>query len=220
MEPLLSGIRQMRQYRFLLDVSKKDQQELAHIIQELKAKRSFARAIRTGLRLFWSLMQGQTDVLVEEFPWVVERLQSPLVQLQEQLDRIETKITVIEPPRLGSGGSVAPIPPQLSQLGNKLMPDPLDFDDARFETTVVQAQTTENLGANFRISMGKMNGEKGLVSLTLDDIEYGIATQQIPPHILELKRARMKTPPLQAKPIANADLKLSKPDLDDLEIDW
>jgi hypothetical protein len=87
---VFSNTPQQRQHRFILNMKRSDDQELDSIIKQLKARRSFTRAIRIGLLLFWSLMNGQTDILLREFPWVLDRLQTP--KLQEQLNRIEERL--------------------------------------------------------------------------------------------------------------------------------
>ena len=81
--------------KFWLDVSKRDERELAQQIVELKERRAFASSIRDAMKLFLDLKQGKVEVLCEMFPWVREAFQSapaaPVEQgLQEQITRLET----------------------------------------------------------------------------------------------------------------------------------
>ena len=80
--------------KFWLDVSKRDERELAQQIVELKDRRAFASSIRDALKLFLDLKQGRVEVLCELFPWVREAFQSAPVApaeqgLQEQIARLE-----------------------------------------------------------------------------------------------------------------------------------
>lgn len=80
-------------YAFWLDIKKSDEEKLSDDIELLKNKRSFAKAIRDGLRLILSLREGSVDVLLELFPFVKEKLQpSPMPSdddLKRRLDWME-----------------------------------------------------------------------------------------------------------------------------------
>lgn len=84
--------RQLRQFRFILNVANTQDAELSEIIRDLKSHRSFTKSIRIGVRLFWSLRNGKTDYLIQEFPWLIEHFESSLTDVQEQLSRIESKL--------------------------------------------------------------------------------------------------------------------------------
>lgn len=88
----MSRMVQQRQFRFVLDVAKHEHREIVEIIKNLKAQRVFSTSIRTGIRLIWDLRQGNTDVLLEEFPWIQDKLGVSVYDLQEQLDRIEKQM--------------------------------------------------------------------------------------------------------------------------------
>lgn len=227
MDPSSPNARQMRQYRFLLNVAKAEEQELSEIIRDLKSKRSFSHAIRTGLRLVWSLMQGRTDILVAEFPWVVEQLQNPLVELQAQLDRIETKL---------AKPLVEETLPSLSRQ------TPLNLEaDERLNLSVSQAKVLENPTFNMLISVASIDAT-GFIGLDVEVLEYGIKQGKIPAHFLEQKKAlqakrhsapqaltmiledTQPTIPIEvpdAKMIAGGNLALAAPDLADIDnLSW
>ena len=86
------------QFKFWLDVNKPDEYALAEIIADLKESKTFSKVIRDGIRLVWSLGQGNLDVLLALFPWVEDafyerfREQQPASDsaLQQHLARLET----------------------------------------------------------------------------------------------------------------------------------
>ena len=69
-------------YVFWLNLNKLDEHALAEKIGELKARRTFSRTIRDGIRLICDLRQGRTDVLAELFPWVLAEPQGLLLEQQ------------------------------------------------------------------------------------------------------------------------------------------
>ncbi len=87
-------------YLFWLDVNKEDEYAIAELIDELKEKRSFTRAIRDGIRLICDLRDGSTEVLFELFPWIRSELSQPErvgetpaeIAIREQLERVEKLI--------------------------------------------------------------------------------------------------------------------------------
>ncbi len=81
-------------FTFWLDMHKRDEAELAEIIEGLKQDRTFAATIRDGIRLICDLRAGRTDVLFALFPWVREAAQpvpanTTDARLQEQIARLE-----------------------------------------------------------------------------------------------------------------------------------
>ena len=81
-------------FTFWLDMRKTDEAELAETIETLKLNRTFAATIRDGIRLICDLRAGQTEVLLELFPWTKDTLQAGPVSaadthLQEQIKRLE-----------------------------------------------------------------------------------------------------------------------------------
>ncbi len=137
-----------------------------------------------------------------------------LAEVRHQNAQIQADVDYIK-------GTLSHAPPQQLPLFTPTPPpsSDLDLDDERFATTVIQAQTNEDMGANFRISMARLNGEQGLLKLPLADVEYGVQQGMIPPAILEKKRAAQPPQP-SAKPLAGASLALPTPDFDDLDLDF
>lgn len=96
---------------FWLDVAREDEHELADYVEDLKAKRSFAKTVRDGLRLMRDLRAGNIDVLCELFPMIAERFQpkataetSELAALVEQF-----KVMMVTRPAVPTLSSPMPI---------------------------------------------------------------------------------------------------------------
>lgn len=59
---------------FWLDIRKPAERWLEEQIEALKKQRKFSQYVRDGLRLMIDLSACKTDVLVELFPWIADRL--------------------------------------------------------------------------------------------------------------------------------------------------
>lgn len=70
--------RPRREFKFWLHMDVQEQSRLVEFIEYCKSKRAFARVVRDGIRLMWSLGEGDTTVLFELFPG----LRAQLVQVQ------------------------------------------------------------------------------------------------------------------------------------------
>lgn len=112
-------------------------------IEREKGARRFSRAIRDGLRLFWSLERGDLSVLFELFPHLRHQFTPGGGELIEQFQRMmmtQTTPTAVAPPQL-SGSKPMNVPKPISLA--------LDDDDLvvvkRVETSEDDArQITEN----------------------------------------------------------------------------
>lgn len=60
-------------YKFWLNLADDTEYTIAEICEYAKSKREYARLIRDGIRLLWDLRQGNTTVLSELFPWVLNQ---------------------------------------------------------------------------------------------------------------------------------------------------
>lgn len=67
--------RQRRLYKFWLNLADSMEYNVAEICEYAKSRREYAKIIRDGIRLVWDLRQGQTTVLAELFPWVLNQPQ-------------------------------------------------------------------------------------------------------------------------------------------------
>jgi hypothetical protein len=89
------------QVKFWLDLHKPEESELAELIADLKAQRTFSRVVRDGICLMVDLCQGNLDVLLALFPWVEDAFyerfaaQQPASDhaLQEQFAKLERLLT-------------------------------------------------------------------------------------------------------------------------------
>ncbi|MBL8118773.1 MAG: hypothetical protein JNJ78_14670 [Anaerolineae bacterium] len=94
----------MTRYRFAfwLDSHKPSEKLLHETINKLKADRQFASAIRDGLRLIVDLRAGGTEVLLELFPGIRERLNRQHDDLNRQHD-LSRQIDALEEILKGQG---------------------------------------------------------------------------------------------------------------------
>jgi hypothetical protein len=76
-------------FHFWLDMNKPEEAALAETIGELKSCRSFAQAVRQGIRLVVSLAQGDISVLELLFPQVVEGIYMAGVEAAKDEFRFE-----------------------------------------------------------------------------------------------------------------------------------
>lgn len=66
--------RRRKEFKFWLDLKKPNEIFLLSDIEDLKQKRKFTETCRNGIRIVSDLMNGNTDVLLELFPWVTDRI--------------------------------------------------------------------------------------------------------------------------------------------------
>lgn len=64
------------QHRFWLNANNESELQLIHDLKHFKSQRKYARLIRDALRLIFSLLLGDTSVLVELFPHIVASIQN------------------------------------------------------------------------------------------------------------------------------------------------
>src|SRR5690349_10416459 len=60
--------RPRKEFKFWLYHDRDDDSRLMEFIQYCKSTRQFAKVVREGIRLIWSLREGNTSVLFELFP--------------------------------------------------------------------------------------------------------------------------------------------------------
>lgn len=152
------------QFRFWLDANKPEQAEMGDKLDRMKAdkNKSFAAFIRNAIRLMLSLMAGETIVLVELFPHVVEAIRADATPTAgDSLEAIvrraikdeigQRELTPIE--AKPSGG--------LQQIGGLQKIQPPSFDDNEIELTVSKAKGDGNATQNFLNAMWGLQNKKG-----------------------------------------------------------
>lgn len=180
-------------FSFWLDINKRDEHNLIGIINELKAARRFSRAIRDGIRLVYDLSSGRTDVLIELFPWVLERHSfpaQPLISdaLVERVNRVEKLL--------------------LERNPSPVKANPSDLDDISSGIELKRAITDENPGYNIILS-GVSMGIAKVEDLTPEIIEYGIRKGRLPEsamHHLPSRPKALKVSLLDAPQFDDNDL--------------
>jgi hypothetical protein len=228
---VFSNAPQQRQHRFILNMKRSDDQELDLIIKQLKARRSFTRAIRIGLLLFWSLMNGQTDILVREFPWVLDRLQAP--KLQEQLNRIEERLNQSKLEAYPPLESLEPSQRYLNPATRSSEDDLLDKLEVRQKTAPPEVEK-EYYGwvLNWKLWLTNEDNNIDRCLLKFGDtaLQWGIRVGALPANALERQaqllaaQAKDEAPrPIpsvlgSAKPLAKAPQALPPPEELDLDL--
>lgn len=175
---MMSRYRPRKEVKMWLYTDKPDEEKLVGYVTYLKQTRKLAQAIRNGLRLLWSLGEGDTTVLFELFPHLEAQLASHFVpptppdsgDMQRQIEAavragIEKAMQnlpalpagrmVAEPAYKEVGGSISASAGIGSTLGTgKLMALPTFDDDDDMPTLVLSKSTkaTSN-GANLMSSM-------------------------------------------------------------------
>lgn len=152
----------MTRYRFAfwLDSQKSDEKLLHKTINKLKADRQFASAIRDGLRLIVDLRAGNTDVLLELFPGIRERLtdqqdiRKEIEALKELLKGQGNKPSAPAGGGTGGegsgGGGIRPL--KTPALAMPMMPV---FDDDS-ETIIIKKSTSTEASQNLLKSMSNL----------------------------------------------------------------
>ena len=83
------------QFKFWLRDNKSSERELGQWLDGLRSKRGMKPAIVKALRLYKSLLSGDTSVLIELFPNVVQKLKDDSIK-DNQLDTIARQSELIE----------------------------------------------------------------------------------------------------------------------------
>lgn len=161
----MSDKRTRHQLRFWLDVTKTEEDQLAEQVASLKKNRQFADYVRNGLRLMLSLAAGEVDVLIELFPWIVEKFNGQAVGLQvapapaasthELEKRIEYLQQLIMAQTSGTvlGKTAGPQPLAVRPLE---MPRFEEEDDEELELVLRPRADTGQSGLNFIHSVQKL----------------------------------------------------------------
>jgi hypothetical protein len=150
------------QYKFWLNIADDLEYHIAEICEYTKTQRSFAKTIRDGIQLIYSLRNGDLSILLAMFPWVKEALQPPPAP---QVDSpTVTEFTAILRRELEqlkpTQPALAATPPAIQQTsgGPKALAVPtfaapvFDDDDAG-DTIILRKDTSTDSGLNFVTSM-------------------------------------------------------------------
>jgi len=229
--------RRQIQCRFNLDLNKEDEHQLHEMIRSLKKKRSFMGVIRDGIHLILDLRQGQTDVLRELFPWVFE--QAVLINdgassegaLQRQLEELKL---LISQNRTLSATSLSPAIESEDdwmtvEISGKTSSEDYNptwnfhIHSARLVTGSYSQLAPEIIW--YGIRTGLIDVEATLKSglLTRQQIADGVKARKVDPARLpksvavEIERLPDNGGP---KKIAGANIGLSEPVFDDVELDF
>lgn len=108
-------------YTFWLDQSRAEDREAAELVEQLKERRGFARAVRNGIRLIADLEAGRVDTLLALFPWIADAIarRNPPADDGDLRAQIEQLKHIL----LQQGGIAAP-PPGYPTMKSTAQPPP------------------------------------------------------------------------------------------------
>ena len=141
--------------KFWLDLEKPDEEEINQMIDNYKRKRQFSRIIRDGIRLMWSLGQGDLDVLFELFPWVMDVFyQRALADYQPQDAALQQQLARLEKLLIEQGSvPIDQVPTGPKPLMMSPVPETVDDeDDSALLTLKKTASASKQASANFLAS--------------------------------------------------------------------
>lgn len=154
-------------FKFWLFKDKPEEYRLVEFINYCKANRKFASVVRDGIRLMWSLGEGDTSVLFELFPGLHAQLQ-PVQATPTPPDtgNLERQIADLKRLILEQGAISAPPPdyPQMKSLSagvgstlgvGKKMALPVFNDDDDGDTIVLNKSSKKSNG---EMLLGKILG--------------------------------------------------------------
>lgn len=147
-------------FKFWLFLDKDEESRLVEFINYCKTKRSFARVVRDGIRLMWSLGEGDTTVLFELFPGLHAHLQPvQTAPTPPDTSHLERQIADLKRLIMEQGAISAPpkdYPQMKSTIGvGKKIALPI-FDDDDLDTVVITKATGATNGENMMASFAKM----------------------------------------------------------------
>jgi hypothetical protein len=95
---MMSEKRYRLEQKFWLNINNELERHIADIVEWLKNEHQYARAVRDGIRLIWSLRhQNSTDVLLELFPNIREMLDADCNKaMTPDPDKIDRRLANIE----------------------------------------------------------------------------------------------------------------------------
>jgi hypothetical protein len=145
--------RPRKEFKFWLYHDLNEDSRLMEFIQYCKATRQFARVVRDGIRLIWSLREGNNAVLFELFPHLEREFKPDAEELIEQFRQmlLQHQATPVQPtPQLESG--VEQGRPKAISAPNIVLP--LLDDDG--DDTIVITRASDNNGKEVMSSLFKV----------------------------------------------------------------
>ena len=135
--------------KFWLDLEKPDEEEINQFIDHYKRQRQFTRIIRDGIRLMWSLEQGNLDVLFELFPSVMDEFYQRALASHTPQDKVLAEhISRLERLLLEQGSIPIPSTTGAKPLVAPQIAPPM-LDDADELLSIKKAKSDSTSARNF-----------------------------------------------------------------------
>ena len=168
-----------REFKFWLRTDREGEAGLIDYIDFLRKTRQFATKVKQGLRLIWSLGEGDTSVLRELFPHIVDQIEYEMIKQESDGDKggISSQLEEIKKAqdemRLQLAEQTQKIIPLFDNRGGLLMagdkpsklgglqkelsaPAPDDDDDMPKMDVKKHEATPEEISKNFQNAMANM----------------------------------------------------------------
>jgi hypothetical protein len=141
--------RPRKEFKFWLYHDLAEDSRLMEFIQYCKATRQFARVVRDGIRLIWSLREGNNAVLFELFPHLERQFKPDAEELIEQFRQmLSQQLAAPNPPSLNSGRGLGGGVESPKSLASVKVALPLLDDDDSDDTIVLTHKTAAGNGSN------------------------------------------------------------------------
>lgn len=140
--------RPRREFKFWLFMDKQEESRLVDFIEYCKKTRSFSRVVRNGIRLMWSLGEGDTSVLFELFPGLRTQLVPVVKPDTDNLERqiLDLKKLILE--QNANGGRALPAADKPSKLQKSIVMPLFDDDDDNDTVVINKASSSKLNGGN------------------------------------------------------------------------
>jgi hypothetical protein len=142
------------QWKFWLDANKDEQLLLCEKLDELKNRRQFAPTIRNALKLFFDLSKGNTKILQDLFPSIVDKIKES-VQIETQASNEFSQIIKQQAQLIEMMATQTTAPATVPQL-----PASIDTSElpSVFTTDKIEISSRE-VRVNFASAMGDLFAE-------------------------------------------------------------
>jgi hypothetical protein len=209
---------------YRIDTNKAHEREILPIVDDLMTKRSYSRAIRVGLKIFWEALKGETTTLRAEFPQLVELMVAEAVQtaLRENQNQALEQITrQLQALNQGAPTSIANNAPRPSP--NRDNPDDL---------LEIKPKSTKpgNSGRVLLLQVWMASNVEHIKLFNTEDLELVTGHPAFNQALIEAEKARRRqaavpSPPPsaplqvgQSKKIKGSEGELPPPNFDDLDL--
>ncbi|HKI53500.1 MAG TPA: hypothetical protein VJ987_05200 [Anaerolineales bacterium] len=214
-------------YKFWLQLDKPEEKELSQKLEAIRKQRKFAPTMRTALHLFFSLMEGRTDVILDLFPWIKDVLQdtsehpnssnknSITIAIKDDTYALRAHIERLEQLIIDQGSK----PISQGETLRKALPALKQYIEPELEIKKTKSDDRNNSSYNFMIASA-MQIYGNYDALPPEIIDYGLETGRIPKDKVKAAKLPKKADPPETiatgnpKQLAGATATFEAPEID------